>query len=272
MALLDLEGKALGVPVHRLLGGALKETLALNGWIGMGSPEEAVAEARAFAARGYGSTKIKVGLGVERDRDRVAAVRAAVPAMQLRVDANEGFDVATAIALGRALRPYDVALLEQPVARADIAGMAQVRRAIEIPVMADEAITSPETLVEVIRREAADIVKVKVMKQGGLLRCLQAIELCAAAGIRCVLGHGFGLTLNTLAELHVAACSGNLLAALECVGPVKVAGDVARPRLEMPAGSIAVPQAPGLGAELDPAALQRWRAAAISLEIDGPTS
>jgi len=258
MALLDLNGQALGVPVHRLLGGALKERIELNGWIGVGSEAEAVADARRFAAMGYRSAKIKVGAGVERDRDRVAAVRAALPDLAIRVDANEGFDVPTAIALGRALAPYGVTLLEQPVARGDIAGLAAVRRAIDIPVMADEAIVGPETLLQVIREEAADIVKVKVMKQGGLLRCLQAIDLAAAAGVRCVIGHGFGLTLNTLAELHVAAVSDNVLDACECVGPVKMGADVVRAPLVMPEGATPVPQGPGLGAALDPVALEKY--------------
>lgn len=259
MAPMDLNGKALGVPAHRLLGGAVKDTIRLNGWIGICEPEEAAATARDFWRRGYRSTKVKVGGGVEADRDRVAAVRAAAPEVEIRVDANEGYEVESAIRLARAIVPYRITLLEQPVPRKDLEGLARVRRAVDIPVMADEAIVDPETLVAVIRLEAADIVKVKVMKQGGMLRCLQAIDMAAAAGIRCVIGHGFGLTLNTLAELHVAAASTNVLDACECVGPVKLTGDVVRERLVMEGGSVPVPDRPGLGAVLDDAALARYR-------------
>jgi L-alanine-DL-glutamate epimerase-like enolase superfamily enzyme len=259
MALVDLGAKALGVPAHRLLGGAVRDEVLLNGWIGIVEPEAAVAAARDFWARGFRSTKIKVGTGVEADRDRVAAVRAALPEMEIRVDANEGYDVDTAIRLARALAPHRVALLEQPVPRRDLAGLARVRRAVDIPVMADEAIAGLDTVAAVIRLEAADIVKVKVMKQGGLYRCLQAIDMAGAAGLRAVIGHGFGLTIDTLSELHVAAASDNLLEACECVGPTKLGGDVVKEPLPMETGRVPVPTGPGLGATLDDAALARYR-------------
>src|SRR5436305_291570 len=92
-----------------------------------------------------------------------------------------------------------------------------------------------------INLEAADIVKVKVMKQGGLLRCLRAIDMAEAAGIRCVIGHGFGLTLNTLAELHVAAVSANVLDGCECVGPTKLTGGVVGGPGGMESGGVAAP-------------------------------
>ena len=259
MALFDLKGKALDQPVHSLLGGRLKDEVLLNGWIGLLEPDEAAREALGWRDRGFGSVKIKLGAGVESDRDRVAAVRGAVGAgLKLRVDANEGYDVDEAIRLGRTLAPLDVALFEQPVSRSDYAGLARVRRGIDIPVMADEAIVGPETLVEVIRKEAADIVKVKVMKQGGIMRTLRMVHMAEAAGIRCVIGHGFGLTINTLAELHVAATCANIMDGCESVGPLKMAGDVVEQPLDLRQGRVPVPDSPGLGAELSTAELARW--------------
>ena len=259
MALFDLKGKALDQPVHSLLGGRLKDEVLLNGWIGLLEPDEAAREALGWRDRGFGSVKIKLGAGVESDRDRVAAVRGAVGAgLKLRVDANEGYDVDEAIRLGRALAPLDLALFEQPVSRSDYAGLARVRRGIDIPVMADEAIVGPETLVEVIRKEAADIVKVKVMKQGGIMRTLRMVHMAEAVGIRCVIGHGFGLTINTLAELHVAATCANIMDGCESVGPLKMAGDVVEQPLDLQRGRVPVPDGAGLGAELSTAELARW--------------
>ena len=259
MALFDLKGRALNQPVHSLLGGRLKDEVRLNGWIGMLAPDEAAREAVGWRDAGFGSVKIKLGAGVESDRDRVAAVRGAVGAgLELRVDANEGYEVDEAIRLGRALAPLDVALFEQPVSRADYAGLARVRRGIDIPVMADEAIVGPETLMEVIRKEAADIIKVKVMKQGGITRTVRMVHTAEAAGIRCVIGHGFGLTINTLAELHVAASCGNIMDGCESVGPLKMAGDVVEQPLDLQGGRVPVPDGAGLGAELSAAELARW--------------
>ncbi len=259
MALVDLNGKALGVPAHRLLGGAVRDTVQLNGWIGIEAPETAATTAQDFWARGYRSAKVKVGVDVEADRDRVAAVRAAVPEMTIRVDGNEGYDVEAAIRLARAIAPYRIALLEQPVPRKDLEGLARIRRAIDIPVMADEAIEGLDTLVSVIRLEAADIVKVKVMKQGGLLRTLHMVECAAAAGLRVVIGHGFGLTLSTLAEAAVAAVSDAIMPGCEAVGPLKMAGDVVTEPLHLETGVIRLSSAPGLGATVDPESLKRYR-------------
>jgi muconate cycloisomerase len=258
MALFDLKGKVLGVPIHSLLGGALREEISLNGWIGILSPEDAAREAAAWLEAGFHSAKIKVGSGIERDQDRVRAVRGAVgKKMALRVDANEAYTVEDAIRLGRLLAPFDIALFEQPVSRHDLDGMAKVRKALEIPVMADEAILGPETLIEVIRKEAADIVKVKVMKQGGISRTTHMIQMAEAAGLKCVIGHGFGLAINTLAEIHVAASCSNILEGCEFVGPLKIQSDVVKDQLRMDGGKVKIPHGSGLGAEIDEEKLKK---------------
>ncbi|MCZ6562577.1 MAG: mandelate racemase/muconate lactonizing enzyme family protein, partial [Deltaproteobacteria bacterium] len=259
MALFDLKGKVLGVPVHSLLGGYLREEITLNGWIGMLSPDEAAREAVSWLEGGFRSAKIKVGSGVGPDRDRVQAVREAVgKKMVLRVDANEGYTVDDAIRLARAITPFDVSLFEQPVQRRDLAGMAKVRKAVEIPIMADESIVGPQTLIEVIKKEAAGIVKVKVMKQGGIHRTVQMIEMAEAAEISCVIGHGFGLAIDTLSEIHVAASCRNVLEGCEFVGPLKMEGDVVKKPLWMEGGKVKVPHDPGLGSEIDEEKIRKW--------------
>ena len=117
--------------------------------------------------------------------------------------------------------------------------------------MADESVSDPGALVEIIRREAADLVKLKVMKQGGLLRTLEMVACAAAAGLRVVLGHGFGLMLSTLAEAAVAAVSDAVIDGCEAVGPLKMAGDVVVDPVPLEAGVIRLPDAPGLGASID---------------------
>ncbi|MCZ6625430.1 MAG: hypothetical protein O7B35_14570 [Deltaproteobacteria bacterium] len=252
MALFDLKGKALGVPVYSLLGGKVRNEIYLNGWIGILPPEEAAREAQGWVKLGFRSAKIKVGSGIEQDRDRVKAVREAVgKKMALRVDANEAYGVDDAIRLGRLLSAFEISLFEQPVSRHDLNGMAQVRRGIDVPVMADEAVLGPETLIEIIKKEAADIVKVKVMKQGGLYRTAHMIQMAEAAGLKCVIGHGFGLTINTLAEIHVAASCRNILEGCEFVGPLKMQKDVVKNPLQMEGGKVEVPKDIGLGAEID---------------------
>ncbi len=260
MALLDLEARALGVPVHSLLGGRVKDTVTLNAWIGTVPPAQAAREAVAWHERGFRTAKIKVSGAIDAGVERVAAVRSAVgERMALRVDFNESLAVDEAAAFIRRLEPYALTLVEQPIPRADIAGLARIRAAIGIPLMADESVSDPAALVEIIRRQAADLVKLKVMKQGGLLRTQAMVACAAAAGLRVVLGHGFGLTLSTLAEAAVAAVSDAVIDGCEAVGPLKMAGDVVAEPVRLVAGVIRLPDAPGLGAAIDPDALKRYR-------------
>ena len=262
MALLDVKGRALGLPVHSLLGGALTREVTLNAWIGTVPPAQAAVEAGEWLRRGFTTAKIKISGAGDEGIARVAAVRAAVgDRLALRVDFNESLSRADTVPFIRRLEPYALTLVEQPIARTDIAGLAEIRQAIGIPLMADESVTGPASLIDIIRREAADIVKVKVMKQGGLTRTRQMIECAAAAGLRVVVGHGFGLTLSTLAEAAVAATSAAVLPGCEAVGPLKMAGDVVTEPVKLDRGVLRLTDAPGLGATLDPDALKRYRVA-----------
>ncbi len=259
MACVDLTSRRLGIAAHRYLGGALVDRVSFNAWIGILPPDEAAAEARKWFDRGFRSAKIKVGGDIRADHDRVQAVRQAVgPLMKLRADANAGYAAEEAIALARSIEKFDLQLLEQPVAAEDLAGMARVRGAIGIPVMADESITDHASLIAVIRAGCADIVKLKVMKQGGMLKCRRMVETAAAAGLNVVIGHGFGLGINTAAEIMLAATSHAVLEGLECVGPLKTADDIVMSKLDLSSGAIDVPQGPGLGVELDDQKIARY--------------
>lgn len=260
MALLDAKGRAVGLPVHSLLGGRIRDEVSLNAWIGTVPPPVAAREAGEWLRRGFTTAKIKVSGATAEGVDRVAAVRDAVGGrMALRVDFNESLDAEEAPAFIRRLEPYELALVEQPVPRGDIGALARIRRTIGIPLMADESVTDAASLVEIIRREAADIVKVKVMKQGGLLRTLAMVECAAAAGLGVVVGHGFGLTVSTLAEATIAALHPAVMAGCEAVGPLKMAGDVVVDPVRLDTGVLRLPEAPGLGAIVDADALKRYQ-------------
>jgi muconate cycloisomerase len=261
MACVDLTARALGIPVHTYLGGAVKDRLLFNAWIGILPPDKAAAETVAWQKRGFRSAKIKVGGNIEADRNRVKAVREAVgPNFKLRIDANAGYDADTSIKLAHMMVPFDLQLFEQPVPADDIAGMARVRReSAGIPIMADESVLDHASLIRIIQAGAADIVKVKVMKQGGMFNTRRMIATAEAAGIRCVLGHGFGLGISTMAEIMLAATSHNVIDGLECVGPLKTSDDIVAHKLDLSSGSLALPAGPGLGVTLDEAKLKRYR-------------
>ena len=114
------------------------------------------------------------------------------------------------------------------------------------------------SLIAVIKAGAADIVKLKVMKQGGFHRTAAMLATAEAAGLRCVVGHGFGLGVNTMAEIMLAATSANVIDGLECVGPLKTVDDITTEKLDLGAGVLALPPGPGLGVALDEAKLARY--------------
>ena len=263
MACVDLAARAAGMAVHTYLGGAMRDRLLFNAWIGILPPEEAAKETLVWQKKGFRSAKIKVGGNIEADRDRVKAVREAVgPDFQLRIDANAGYDADTSIKLARMVAPFKLQLFEQPVPDHDIAGMARVRKeanAVGLPIMADESVLDHASLIRIIKADAADIVKVKVMKQGGFINTRRMIATAEAAGIRCVVGHGFGLGVNTMAEIMLAATSANVIDGLECVGPLKTADDIVTRKLDISSGSLALPGGSGLGVTLDDAKMARYR-------------
>lgn len=260
MACVDLAARIHDVPIYTWLGGAVLDSVQFNGWIGMLPPDEAAAEAQRWLKAGFRSTKIKVGSGVEADHDRIEAVRATVGnAMQLRIDANTQYDADTSLKLCRMIKKFDLQLFEQPVPQNDIAGMARVRREGGIPIMADETISDHESLIRVIKADAADFVKFGIKQAGGFLRASRMLATAEAAGIPVVVGHGFGLDPSTLAEIMLSASSRNVLPGLECVGPLKVVDTVATTRLDISTGSMKLPPGPGLGISLDEAKLQQYR-------------
>jgi L-alanine-DL-glutamate epimerase-like enolase superfamily enzyme len=263
MACVDLAARAAGVPVHTYLGGAVTDRLLFNAWIGILPPEQAARETLEWQKKGFRSAKIKVGGNIEADADRVKAVREAVGQdFQIRIDANAGYDADTSIKLAKLVAPFKLQLFEQPVPDHDIAGMARVRReanAVGLPVMADESVLDHASLIRIIKADAADIVKVKIMKQGGFINTRRMIATAEAAGIRCVVGHGFGLGVNTMAEIMLAATSTNVIDGLECVGPLKTADDIVTRRIDLSRGSLALPGGPGLGVTLDDEKVAKYR-------------
>jgi muconate cycloisomerase len=179
--------------------------------------------------------------------------------MTLRMDANEQYDVAGALALCKEVAPFDIQLFEQPTPRDGLDNLARIRREGGLPIMADESISDHPSLVRVIKADCADYVKFGIKQAGGLLRSAQMIATAEAAGLPVVLGHGFGLDPGTLAEIMLGATARNVVPGLECVGPLKVTDTIATTRLDLGAGSIALPEGPGLGIELDEEKLDRYR-------------
>jgi L-alanine-DL-glutamate epimerase-like enolase superfamily enzyme len=260
MALFDLLGKALGVPVHTLFGGRVRDEIVLNGWLGIVDPETARSETQDMLDRGFRSLKVKINADLAGAAKRVEAVRSVVrDRMLIRVDANEALSLEQAREVVKALAPFEIEYLEQPMAREKLDEFITLSQSSQVKLMADESIHDMKTLLDILKSGAAQFVKVKIQKMGGFLKTYQAVQVAEAFGIPVVLGHGFGLTINTLAELHLAACTRAIVDGCESVGPIKMADDVVQEPLIMNRGVVSVPTRPGLGVDLDEEKIKKYR-------------
>ena len=171
MALFDLLGRALGVPVHVFFGGRVRDTVSLNGWIGIVDPEQARREAKEWLDKGFRSLKVKMNSEITAAKERVEAVRSEVKdKIQIRVDANESLDMEGALETVRALQHLNIFYLEQPFPRESIQDFVTLSQSSSMRLMADESVQDLETLVNILKLQAAQFVKVKVQKMGGLLK------------------------------------------------------------------------------------------------------
>jgi L-Ala-D/L-Glu epimerase len=251
MALLDLKGKAVGLPVAELLGGFSRESVPVIGYLFIDEPEANAQKAADFVAAGHTELKLKVGRDLGQDYDTVAAIRDRVGSdVKLRIDANMNWSVPAAIKWIRALERFDLQYVEQPVPDFDIAGLAQVRRAVATPIAADEACTSLRSALELIRADACDVFVVYPSEAGGLTRALQIGAVAQAAGKWCSIGSWAELGVATTANAHLAAASTAFPFANDTHYPLQLADVLVSP-VAIDNGQIALSHDPGLGVRLD---------------------
>jgi L-alanine-DL-glutamate epimerase-like enolase superfamily enzyme len=260
MALLDLQGQALGVPVYRLLGGrdtpssGSDRGIRLKFVVGAVEAELAAERARRMVDRGWRAIKVKVGRHEHPrvDVERLRAVRQAIgPDVFLSVDANGGYTVEQAVWVASRLEKLDVALFEQPTRRGDHAAMAEVRRRCGLPVMADESVFTPQDALEVIRAGAADVLSLYPGKHGGIRATQYLAHLAEAAGIPCTIGSNLEREVATAAMAHVTVSTPNLMCERfpgDLIGPLYYEQAISRQPLRYEADRLFVPEGPGLGA------------------------
>jgi L-alanine-DL-glutamate epimerase-like enolase superfamily enzyme len=266
-ALHDLAGKALGVPVYQLLGGRYRDRVRVYAsYMSRDLSDEAYAARAAEAmAGGFSGVKIKIGdrfgfdsKDVEQDESLVAAVREAIgPKAELLVDANSGYSVHTAITVGRMLERYRVFHYEEPIPYTDLDGLAQVAAALDIPVAVGEQQHTRYDFKDILVRGAADIVQPDVTKCGGLSEGKKIAALADAFG-KYVTTHTTTVSVGLAAHLHFWASTPNCRYAQEfnVVASRQRASILTSPLLPRD-GYLAVPDGPGLGVEIDEAAVER---------------
>lgn len=267
MALWDVMGKAVGRPVHDLLGGAVRDEILYFGFAQGETVDELAADAARLVEEGFKVIYFKVGRGDEFDLAAARAIRAAIgPDMRLRVDPNEHWTPIRALRMAREMAALGVEVIEQPTHCESISALAQVRARSPVAVSADQSVFTPFDAYEVCRLQAADLIVVGLHETGGLTRLLKVAHIAEAAGIDICLHGLYETGITTCASNQVAAAMPNLDDANQHMTRFLAWDIVKSPNLTPHSGRLPVLRGPGLGFEIDWAAVERARQAFLERE------
>lgn len=206
MALHDLLARRLGVPVHVLLGGKRRESIAQSRILAIKSPTEMAEQAALRVAEGFGQLKLKLSGDTALDIARIAAVRGAVGAdVLLTLDPNQSYNAKQMMQAFARFERYDIALIEQPVPAADRAGLALLTRNLPVAIEADESAQTVDDVFHLVSERMVDVINLKITKLGGVRRFTQAVAICEAGNVVCRVGAAFGPSLLQAMALQAAS-------------------------------------------------------------------
>jgi len=273
IALWDLKGKYFGQPVHRLLGGPMRNQVDAYA-TGLyrrnaGNPEIYLSEeARRYRDEGFKAVKLKVGFGISDDVRTTRAVRTAIGSdVGLMIDANHAYDARAAIKLGRQIEELDIGWFEEPVPPEDLAGYRETKAALKIPIAGGECEFTRFGFREILATRAIDIVQPDTCSAGGLSECKKIADMAAAYGIRYV-PHVWGTGIALAAALQLLAVLPPLTPpSLKPIEPILEFDRTEHPirqsllveAIEHQNGAVAIPEGPGLGVEVNREALRQYR-------------
>ena len=258
MALYDIASKEAGVPLYKYLGGENRKTLVTDYTVSLGEATKMAEDAAKYKGEGFPVIKVKLGESANKDAERIHGIREAIGyEIPLRVDANQGWDVKTAIATLKELDRYNIQHCEEPIPRWDFMRLRKVRRKSSIPIMADESCCDHHDAKRLIDLKACDMINIKLGKSGGIYEALKIISLAEKAKMKMQVGAFMESRLGMTAFAHLALCSDNILYC-DFDTPLMFTEDPVSGGLTYHEnGVVKVPETPGLGAWVEESYLEK---------------
>lgn len=261
LALHDLVGKALGIPVYTLLGGCRRDKVLASIEVPRGTPEQMAEHSYEYFRQGVRGIKAKIGSDPARDAESVKAIRERLgDGISLRADANCGYTAKEAKLFCELIQRYDVGLelLEQPVKKHDLEGLKEIKEATSLPIEVDESAYSLTMVHLILKHGAADIINTKCAKAGGIKGVREWAAAAKAADRSIVIGTEWGAGLKVAAKLHLGAALSNALPVVEFT-EIMIHELLLKEPLELQDGYLDVPTGPGLGLEYDEDKIEMFR-------------
>lgn len=261
MACYDIMGKYYKTPVHTFLGGFFREEIPLMLGVGIGKPEENAKRCRELVHEGALTIMLKVGgddfysevRGVHLVRESVG------PEATIIVDANQGWDPETAIKFASLTEEASIALMEQPVPYWDLDGMAKVKKKSNIPVSADESLSTIHDAKNILQKEAADVFSIKVVKHGGIYKSKKIMDFAFHHGIHCLMNSMIEEGITQAASLHLGVSSKNICSyGHSYSSPSRLEVDITDYSDQLTRGSIRINHKFGLGIQLKESIVERY--------------
>jgi muconate cycloisomerase len=259
LALLDLVGRATGTRLIDIVARPLRRSVAPMWLLGNATPEEDIAEAQAKRAEGFDFFKLKIGVKPIADEIKAAhAIREALPDATLCADANCGLTLAAARRYAERTRDVNLAFIEQPLPADDIAGLKALARSTKTPIGMDESIHSLADI-EAVKRAGAKGVSLKLIKLGGFREAFAAGKLCKKLGLKINVAAKIAeSSIGSAAAVHLACAAPNVDWGVSLTN-LYLAEDIVKAPLRIASGAVALPNGPGLGVDVDEAAVARFR-------------
>lgn len=261
-ALLDIQAKQLNLPLSEVLGGRLRDRLPVLWTLASGDTEKDIAEAKKMIElKRHNIFKLKIGSNpVQHDVDHVIAIKKALgPEISIRVDVNRAWSELECIQGIQQLQDGGIDLIEQPCAIEQTQVLARLTQRFDVAIMADEALTGPDSAYRLAKQHAADVFAVKVEQSGGLIEACEVAKIAKLAGIDLYGGTMLEGPIGSIASAHAFSTFDSLAFGTELFGPLLLTQDILKTPLCYENFELVVPNTAGLGIDIDEDKIEQLR-------------